>query len=121
MKVILAVNHHERGGLRFGRAMEVPSAMLQKGQRIFLVINGHREGVVVDEVDYYEEGVALVHCMMEHPIYRGITARSTESWDDLVTWFQADPNWKQYGVYFETDADLPDGPMDEEVLALLKG
>lgn len=116
MKVIIAVGLPDIADVRFGKVMEIPTALLQKGPRILLMINGHREVVVVDEVDYYEEGVAIVFCEMQDSLYHD----NSKDLDDLVTRFQEDPNWKQYGAYFETDGRIPDGPMDEEVLALLK-
>lgn len=115
IKVILAVEHYKIEDLRFGKVMSMPIALLHKGQRILVLINGQRERVVVNETDYFEEGVAIIYCRMEDSVYT-----KPESWDELVSWFQADPNWKQYGIYFETDQHTPDGPTDEEVLALLK-
>jgi len=116
VKVILAVCLPDSAEVRFGRVMEIPETLLQKGPRILLMINGRREVVVVEDVDYYEEGVAIVFCEMQDSLYH----ENSNHLEELVTWFQKDPNWKQYGTYFETDGHIPDGPMDDEVLALLK-
>ena len=116
MKVILAVCLPDIADVRFGKVMEIPTTLLQKGPRILLMIKGHQEVVVVEDVDYYEEGVAIVFCEMQDSIYHD----KSDQLDDLVRRFQEDPNWKQYGVYFEADGMIPDGPMDDEVLALLK-
>ena len=118
MKVMFAICHNDVGDIRFAKPMDIPDGLLHKGQRILTMINGNRESALITEVDLFEEGVALVYAEMADSLYA--QCETSESWDKLVRRFKADVNWKQYGQYFEDDPRMPDGPMDHEVLALLK-